>query len=58
MAYEPSEGLYAGASFLSTNEMNKARQDPAAFDSLYEKILSNLEGGTFTRCGRKCHKRV
>tara|TARA_R100000081_G_C4798769_1_gene162733 strand:- start:46 stop:1344 length:1299 start_codon:yes stop_codon:yes gene_type:complete len=45
MAYEPSEGLYAGASFLSTNEMNKARQDPAAFDSLYEKILSNLEGG-------------
>ena len=45
MAYEPSEGLYAGASFLSTNEMNKAGQDPAVFDSLYEKILSNLEGG-------------
>ena len=45
MAYEPSEGLYAGASFLSTSEMNKAGQDPAVFDSLYEKILSNLEGG-------------
>ena len=44
MAYEPSEGLYAGCSFLSTAELESAKKNPEVFDSLYEKILSNLQG--------------
>lgn len=44
MAYEPSEGLYAGAAFLPTVELMQAKTDPAVFDSLYAKILQNLQG--------------
>lgn len=44
MAYEPSEGLYAGASFLNTAEMQASKTNAELFDSLYEKILANLEG--------------
>ncbi|MAQ91560.1 MAG: hypothetical protein CMM03_17025 [Rhodopirellula sp.] len=44
MAYEPSEGLYAGAAFLPTVELMNAKTDPAVFDSLYAKILQNLQG--------------
>ena len=44
MAYEPSEGLYAGAAFLPTVELMNAKRDPAVFDALYPKILQNLEG--------------
>jgi len=46
MAYEPSEGLYAGASFLNTAEMEASKTNAELFDSLYEKILANLEGNS------------
>ena len=46
MAYEPSEGLYAGASFLNTAELQASKTNAELFDSLYEKILANLEGNS------------
>lgn len=44
MAYEPSEGLYAGCSFLTTAELENSKRNPELFDSLYQKILQNLQG--------------
>lgn len=46
MAYEPSEGLYAGASFLNTAELRASISNAEVFDSLYEKILANLQGNS------------
>jgi hypothetical protein len=57
MAYEPSEGLYAGASFLTTGEMKQAKQDPQLFESLYPKILANLSGANVLDAAGNATKR-
>lgn len=44
MAYEPSEGLYAGLSLVSTQELNSAKTNANKFLSLYEVALKNLQG--------------
>ena len=42
MAFEPSEGLYAGLSFVSTADLNAAVNDEGKFKELYFTALSNL----------------
>ena len=44
MAFEPSEGLYAGLSFVSTADLNAAVNDEGKFKELYFTALSNLRG--------------
>ena len=43
MAFEPSEGLYAGLSFVSTAELNAAKSDAEKFKELYFTALNNLK---------------
>lgn len=43
MAFEPSEGLYAGLSFVPTSDLNAAKTDPDKFKELYFIALSNLK---------------
>lgn len=42
MAFEPSEGLYAGLSFVSTAELTSAKNDTDKFKQLYFVALENL----------------
>ena len=42
MAFEPSEGLYAGLSFVSTPDLNAAKNDVDKFKELYFVALDNL----------------
>ena len=58
MAYEPSEGLYAGLSLLSTSDLNEARNGGQKFLDLYNTAVNMLkesgdikEKGTQTRNG-------
>jgi len=44
MAFEPSEGLYAGLSFVSTSELELAKSDDNKFKELYFIALENLKG--------------
>ena len=44
MAFEPSEGLYAGLSFVSTADLNAAKNDIDKFKELYFVALENLKG--------------
>lgn len=44
MAFEPSEGLYAGLSFVSTADLNAAKSDIGKFKELYFIALENLKG--------------
>ena len=44
MAFEPSEGLYAGLSFVSTADLNAAKNDVGKFKELYFIALENLKG--------------
>jgi hypothetical protein len=44
MAFEPSEGLYAGLSFVSTADLNAAKNDASKFKELYFIALENLKG--------------
>jgi hypothetical protein len=44
MAFEPSEGLYAGLSFVSTADLNAAKNDVDKFKELYFVALENLKG--------------
>ena len=39
MAYEPSEGLYAGLSFVPTSELEAAKGDSEKFAALYQKAF-------------------
>jgi hypothetical protein len=43
MAFEPSEGLYAGLSFISTADLNAAKTDTDKFKQLYFVALENLK---------------
>lgn len=43
MAFEPSEGLYAGLSFVSTADLNAAKNDTDKFKQLYFVSLENLK---------------
>jgi hypothetical protein len=43
MAFEPSEGLYAGLSFVSTADLNAAKNDTDKFKQLYFVALENLK---------------
>ena len=43
MAFEPSEGLYAGLSFVSTPDLNAAKNDVDKFKELYFVALDNLK---------------
>ena len=43
MAFEPSEGLYAGLSFVSTADLNAAKNDIGKFKELYFIALENLK---------------
>lgn len=43
MAFEPSEGLYAGLSFVSTVDLNAAKTDTDKFKQLYFVALENLK---------------
>ena len=43
MAFEPSEGLYAGLSFVSTADLNAAKNDVGKFKELYFVALDNLK---------------
>jgi hypothetical protein len=43
MAFEPSEGLYAGLSFVSTSDLNSAKNDLDKFKELYFVALENLK---------------
>ena len=43
MAFEPSEGLYAGLSFVSTADLNAAKGDEDKFKELYFVALENLK---------------
>lgn len=43
MAFEPSEGLYAGLSFVSTADLNAAKNDVGKFKELYFIALENLK---------------
>ena len=43
MAFEPSEGLYAGLSFVSTADLNAAKNDVGKFKQLYFIALENLK---------------
>lgn len=43
MAFEPSEGLYAGLSFVSTADLNAAKTDNDKFKQLYFIALENLK---------------
>ena len=43
MAFEPSEGLYAGLSFVSTADLNIAKTDTGKFKELYFIALENLK---------------
>ena len=43
MAFEPSEGLYAGLSFVSTADLNDAKNDKEKFKELYFVALENLK---------------
>ena len=43
MAFEPSEGLYAGLSFVSTADLNSAKNDVSKFKELYFVALENLK---------------
>jgi len=43
MAFEPSEGLYAGLSFISTADLNAAKNDTNKFKELYFVALENLK---------------
>jgi hypothetical protein len=43
MAFEPSEGLYAGLSFVSTADLNAAKNDVEKFKQLYFIALENLK---------------
>ena len=43
MAFEPSEGLYAGLSFVSTTDLNAAKNDIGKFKELYFVALENLK---------------
>lgn len=46
MAFEPSEGLYAGLSFVSTADLNDAKTDNNKFKQLYFTALTNLKDNT------------
>jgi hypothetical protein len=43
MAFEPSEGLYAGLSFVSTSDLNAAKSDINKFKDLYFVALETLK---------------
>ena len=43
MAFEPSEGLYAGLSFVSTADLTAAKSDTDKFKELYFVALENLK---------------
>lgn len=43
MAFEPSEGLYAGLSFVSTSDLNAAKNNDDKFKDLYFVALENLK---------------
>jgi len=43
MAFEPSEGLYAGLSFVPTADLNAAKSDTDKFKQLYFVALENLK---------------
>lgn len=43
MAFEPSEGLYAGLSFVSTDDLQASRNDIGKFKELYFVALENLK---------------
>ena len=43
MAFEPSEGLYAGLSFVSTADLQSSRNDVGKFKELYFVALENLK---------------
>ena len=43
MAFEPSEGLYAGLSFVPTSDLNSAKNDLDKFKELYFVALENLK---------------
>lgn len=43
MAFEPSEGLYAGLSFVSTADLNAAKTNVGKFKELYFVALENLK---------------
>ena len=43
MAFEPSEGLYAGLSFVPTSDLNAAKNDEGKFKELYFVALENLK---------------
>ena len=58
MAYEPSEGLYAGLSLLSTSDLRQAESGGQKFLDLYNTVVNTLkdsgniqEKGTATRTG-------
>ena len=44
MAFEPSEGLYAGLSFVSTADLTEAKSSDDKFKELYFVALENLKG--------------
>ena len=43
MAYEPSEGLYAGLSLLSTSDLNEAKSGGQKFLDLYNTAVNMLK---------------
>ena len=43
MAFEPSEGLYAGLSLIETNDLNEAKTNINKFKELYDKAILNLK---------------
>ena len=58
MAYEPSEGLYAGLSLLSTSDLKQAESGGQKFLNLYNTVVNTLkdsgnikEKGSATRTG-------
>ena len=44
MVFEPSEGLYAGLSFVSTADLTEAKSSDDKFKELYFVALENLKG--------------
>ena len=44
MAYEPSEGLFAGLALISATEIKAAANDQSLFKDLYATAVANLKG--------------
>ena len=51
MAFEASEGLYAGLSLIGTTELEEAKNNINKFKELYDKAFVNLQDSKLIKDG-------